>query len=122
MPAPELLVLDEPVQGVDFTGEVALYEKIAEIRDRHGCAVLLVSHDLHVVMAASDRVICLNGHVCCAGVPQRGGGSAGISAAVRPARGRRGRRSTATTTTTRTTCTAKCCAPTIAAAGRLTRN
>jgi zinc transport system ATP-binding protein len=66
---PELLVLDEPVQGVDFTGEVALYEKIAEIRRRHGCGILLVSHDLHVVMAASDRVLCLNGHVCCAGVP-----------------------------------------------------
>lgn len=67
---PELLVLDEPVQGVDFTGEVALYEKIAEIRRRHGCAILLVSHDLHVVMAASDRVVCLNGHVCCAGMPR----------------------------------------------------
>lgn len=66
---PELLVLDEPVQGVDFTGEVALYEKIAAIRERHGCGILLVSHDLHVVMAASDRVLCLNGHVCCAGVP-----------------------------------------------------
>ena len=67
---PELLVLDEPVQGVDFNGEVALYEKIADIRRRHGCAVLLVSHDLHVVMAASDRVLCLNGHVCCAGIPR----------------------------------------------------
>jgi zinc transport system ATP-binding protein len=66
---PKLLVLDEPVQGVDFSGELALYERIAEIRGRHGCAVLLVSHDLHVVMAASDRVLCLNGHVCCAGVP-----------------------------------------------------
>ena len=66
---PDLLVLDEPVQGVDFTGEVALYEKIAGIRAKHRCAVLLVSHDLHVVMAASDRVICLNSHVCCAGVP-----------------------------------------------------
>ena len=66
---PELLVLDEPVQGVDFTGEVALYERIADIRKEHGCAVLLVSHDLHVVMAASDRVLCLNGHICCAGVP-----------------------------------------------------
>jgi zinc transport system ATP-binding protein len=67
---PDILVLDEPVQGVDFAGEVALYEKIAAIRDRHGCAVLLVSHDLHVVMAASERVVCLNGHVCCAGVPR----------------------------------------------------
>jgi zinc transport system ATP-binding protein len=66
---PDLLVLDEPVQGVDFAGEVALYEKIVAIRDRHGCAILLVSHDLHVVMAATDRVVCLNGHVCCAGVP-----------------------------------------------------
>ena len=66
---PDLLVLDEPVQGVDFSGEVALYEKIAAIRDQLGCAILLVSHDLHVVMAATDRVICLNGHVCCAGVP-----------------------------------------------------
>lgn len=66
---PELLVLDEPVQGVDFSGEVALYEKIAEIRDRHQCGVLLVSHDLHIVMAASDRVLCLNRHVCCAGMP-----------------------------------------------------
>jgi zinc transport system ATP-binding protein len=68
---PELLVLDEPVQGVDFAGEVALYEKIADIRRRHGCAILLVSHDLHVVMAASDRVVCLNGHVCCAGMHAR---------------------------------------------------
>jgi zinc transport system ATP-binding protein len=67
--SPDLLVLDEPVQGVDFSGEVALYEKIAAIRDQHGCAIVLVSHDLHVVMAATDRVICLNGHVCCAGVP-----------------------------------------------------
>ena len=67
---PDLLVLDEPVQGVDFSGEVALYEMIAAIRDERGCAILLVSHDLHVVMAATDRVICLNGHVCCAGVPQ----------------------------------------------------
>lgn len=67
--SPDLLVLDEPVQGVDFAGEVALYEMIAAIRDQRGCAILLVSHDLHVVMAATDRVICLNGHVCCAGVP-----------------------------------------------------
>ncbi|MEM0899785.1 MAG: metal ABC transporter ATP-binding protein [Pseudomonadota bacterium] len=66
---PDLLVLDEPVQGVDFSGEVALYDLIGEIRDRLGCGVLLVSHDLHVVMAASDRVICLNGHVCCQGTP-----------------------------------------------------
>ena len=66
---PELLVLDEPVQGVDFAGEAALYELIGAIRTRRGCGVLMVSHDLHVVMGATDRVVCLNRHVCCAGAP-----------------------------------------------------
>lgn len=66
---PDLLVLDEPVQGVDFSGEIALYDLIKTIRDDIGCGVLLISHDLHVVMAATDRVICLNGHVCCQGSP-----------------------------------------------------
>jgi zinc transport system ATP-binding protein len=66
---PELLVLDEPVQGVDFTGEIALYDLIKDIRDELGGGVLLISHDLHVVMAATDRVICLNGHICCSGSP-----------------------------------------------------
>ncbi len=67
---PGLLVLDEPVQGVDFSGELALYELIARFRDRTGCGVLLISHDLHVVMAATDTVICMNGHVCCSGPPE----------------------------------------------------
>ena len=67
---PELLVLDEPVQAVDFIGETKLYELIAEIRRRHGCGILMVSHDLHMVMADSDRVICLNGHICCEGGPE----------------------------------------------------
>ena len=67
---PDLLVLDEPVQGVDFGGEVALYELIGRIREETGCAVLLISHDLHVVMAGTDTVLCLNGHVCCRGTPQ----------------------------------------------------
>ncbi len=67
---PELLVLDEPVQGVDYTGEAELYTLIGRLRERRGLGVLLVSHDLHVVMAASDRVICLNRHVCCSGVPE----------------------------------------------------
>jgi zinc transport system ATP-binding protein len=67
---PDLLILDEPVQNVDFGGEVALYELIRAIRDRSGCGVLLISHDLHVVMAATDTVICLNGHVCCSGTPE----------------------------------------------------
>jgi zinc transport system ATP-binding protein len=67
---PDLLVLDEPVQGVDFSGEVALYDLIGQIRDETGCGILLISHDLHVVMAATDTVICLNGHVCCRGTPE----------------------------------------------------
>jgi len=67
--SPDLLVLDEPVQGVDFNGEIALYELISRIRDELHCGILLISHDLHVVMAATDRVICLNGHVCCSGTP-----------------------------------------------------
>ncbi|MBO6835846.1 MAG: zinc ABC transporter ATP-binding protein ZnuC [Alphaproteobacteria bacterium] len=66
---PDLLVLDEPVQGVDFTGEIAIYDLIKQIRDELNCGVLLISHDLHVVMAATDRVVCLNGHVCCSGTP-----------------------------------------------------
>ena len=67
---PDFLVLDEPVQGVDFTGEIALYDLIKRIRDEIHCGILLISHDLHVVMAATDRVICLNGHVCCSGTPK----------------------------------------------------
>ncbi|MEB2319896.1 MAG: ATP-binding cassette domain-containing protein [Pseudomonadota bacterium] len=67
---PDLLVLDEPLQGVDFSGEVALYELIVRIRDETGCGILLISHDLHVVMAQTDTVVCLNGHVCCRGTPQ----------------------------------------------------
>jgi len=67
--APQLLVLDEPAQGLDQPGEARLYSLVAELRAELGCAVLMVSHDLHVVMAASDRVICLNGHVCCEGTP-----------------------------------------------------
>lgn len=67
---PRLLVLDEPVQNVDYVGEAELYKLIAEIRARRGCGILLVSHDLHVVLAESDRVICLNRHICCSGVPE----------------------------------------------------
>lgn len=67
---PDLLVLDEPVQGVDFSGELALYDLIKQIRNSTGCGILLISHDLHVVMADTDTVICLNGHVCCRGTPQ----------------------------------------------------
>tara|TARA_B100000686_G_scaffold348183_1_gene438614 strand:+ start:171 stop:920 length:750 start_codon:yes stop_codon:yes gene_type:complete len=66
---PELLVLDEPVQGVDFQGEVALYALIKKISETLKCGILLISHDLHVVMSATDHVVCLNGHVCCSGTP-----------------------------------------------------
>ena len=66
---PELLVLDEPVQGVDFTGEIPLYKLIKEISDKLNCGILLISHDLHTVMSATDHVVCLNGHVCCSGSP-----------------------------------------------------
>ena len=68
---PDLLVLDEPVQGVDFTGEIALYRLIREVRDELGCGILLISHDLHIVMAETDTVVCLNGHVCCRGEPHQ---------------------------------------------------
>ena len=67
---PQLLVLDEPTQGLDQPGEAAFYRLIAEVRRDTGAAVLMVSHDLHVVMAASDRVICLNHHICCEGSPR----------------------------------------------------
>ena len=66
---PELLVLDEPFQGVDYTGEIALYELIKRISDTLNCGILLISHDLHTVMTATDHVVCLNGHVCCSGSP-----------------------------------------------------
>lgn len=69
--APELLVLDEPVQGVDVAGQAELYSLITRLRDRHRCGVLMVSHDLHVVMSTTDQVVCLNRHVCCSGHPEQ---------------------------------------------------
>jgi zinc transport system ATP-binding protein len=66
---PEVLVLDEPAQGVDIIGQQALYKTISAIRDQHACSVLMVSHDLHLVMAATDQVVCMNSHVCCTGHP-----------------------------------------------------
>lgn len=68
---PQLLVLDEPVQGVDVTGQAALYALINDIRNQRACGVLLVSHDLHLVMATTDTVICLNQHICCQGHPEQ---------------------------------------------------
>lgn len=67
---PELLVLDEPTQGVDVSGQVALYDLINQLRHELNCAVLMVSHDLHLVMAKTDDVLCLNHHVCCSGPPE----------------------------------------------------
>ena len=66
---PDLLVLDEPAQGVDINGQAALYQLIRELRDDLDCGVIMISHDLHLVMAATDKVICLNQHVCCSGYP-----------------------------------------------------
>lgn len=67
---PDILILDEPTQGLDQPGMADFYRLIEQLRQEIGCAVLLVSHDLHVVMSASDRVICLNGHICCEGTPR----------------------------------------------------
>ncbi|WP_100159355.1 zinc ABC transporter ATP-binding protein ZnuC [Proteus columbae] len=66
---PQLLVLDEPTQGVDVNGQLALYDLINQLRHELGCAILMVSHDLHLVMAKTDEVLCLNGHICCSGTP-----------------------------------------------------
>ncbi|MEX0302933.1 MAG: metal ABC transporter ATP-binding protein, partial [Leisingera sp.] len=67
---PQLLILDEATQGLDQPGSAAFYQQIEKVRQEIGCAVLMVSHELHVVMAASDRVVCLNGHICCEGAPE----------------------------------------------------
>ncbi len=67
---PQLLLLDEATQGLDQPGAAAFYQRIEQVRQELGCAIVMVSHDLHVVMAASDRVLCLNGHICCEGSPQ----------------------------------------------------
>ncbi len=66
---PDLLVLDEPAQGVDINGQAALYDLIRQLRDQLHCGVIMISHDLHLVMAATDKVICLNQHICCSGYP-----------------------------------------------------
>ena len=66
---PEILLLDEATQGLDQPGSATFYRRIEAVRRESGCAVLMVSHELHVVMSASDRVVCLNGHVCCEGAP-----------------------------------------------------
>jgi zinc transport system ATP-binding protein len=67
---PDVLVLDEPAQGVDLQGQIDLYELINTLRERFNCAVLMVSHDLHLVMAKTDHVVCLQHHICCSGTPQ----------------------------------------------------
>jgi zinc transport system ATP-binding protein len=67
---PNLLVLDEPTQAIDVNGQAEFYRTTTELTKERGCAVLMVSHDLHVVMASTDRVLCLNGHICCEGAPQ----------------------------------------------------
>ena len=85
---PGLLVLDEPAQGVDHLGQAEFFRLIDRVRHEQGCGVLIVSHDLHLVMAATDRVVCLNRHVCCSGTPEAMGSDPGLSGTVR----RQGRR------------------------------
>lgn len=72
---PDLLVLDEPLHGIDFAGKNTLCQLINDYRNRFNCGIILISHDLHIVMATSDRVLCLNGYVCCSGKPQEVAGS-----------------------------------------------
>ncbi len=67
---PDVLLLDEATRGLDQPGVATFYRKIDDIRKNTNCAVLMISHDLHVVMSASDRVVCLNGHICCEGAPE----------------------------------------------------
>ncbi len=71
MQQPDLLVLDEPVQGVDVSGQAELYELIECIKREQGCGILMVSHDLHLVMAQTDNVVCINKHICCHGHPEK---------------------------------------------------
>lgn len=68
--APDILILDEATQGLDQPGSASFYQQIENVRQKTGCAIVMVSHDLHVVMAASDRVLCINGHICCEGTPE----------------------------------------------------
>jgi zinc transport system ATP-binding protein len=68
---PEVLLLDEATQGLDQRGMIDFYQQIDAIRKETGCAVIMVSHDLHVVMRRTDRVICLNGYICCEGLPEK---------------------------------------------------
>ena len=68
--SPEILILDEATQGLDQAGSADFYNLIEIVRNERGCAVLMISHELHVVMSASDKVICMNGHICCSGAPE----------------------------------------------------
>jgi zinc transport system ATP-binding protein len=68
---PDILILDEATQGLDYRGVAGFYQKIEEVRQSYRCAILMVSHDLHVVMRTADHVLCLNGHICCEGKPER---------------------------------------------------
>ena len=67
---PQLLLLDEATQGLDHKGAADFYRQVAEVRDSLGCGIVMISHELHVVMRKTDRVICLNGHICCQGKPE----------------------------------------------------
>ncbi|MEZ5906049.1 MAG: hypothetical protein R3C69_13455 [Geminicoccaceae bacterium] len=84
---PDLLVLDEPAAGIDHHGQAAFFGLIDAIRHEQGCGILVVSHDLHLVMAATDRVVCLNRHVCCSGTPEAVGDDPGYLALFGPQTG-----------------------------------
>ncbi|MEZ5906942.1 MAG: ATP-binding cassette domain-containing protein, partial [Geminicoccaceae bacterium] len=81
---PDLLVLDEPAAGIDYQGQAAFFGLIDSVRREQGCGILVVSHDLHLVMAATDRVVCLNRHVCCSGTPEAVGDDPGYLALFGP--------------------------------------
>ena len=67
---PDVLVLDEPMQGLDIQSEAELYEYVRSLPAKYQCAVLMVSHDLQWVMQGTHRVVCLNKHICCSGLPE----------------------------------------------------
>ena len=67
---PDILVLDEPMQGLDIQSEAELYDYVRSLPEKYGCAILMVSHDLQWVMQGTTRVVCLNKHICCSGLPE----------------------------------------------------
>lgn len=67
---PDILVLDEPTQYMDIAAQAEFYQVIEEIREQKNCAILIISHDLHIVMQKTNQVVCINRHICCEGSPE----------------------------------------------------